>query len=52
MIPAHWEGDSGYYDAPRRLLTAMPGVKLVEMENNRERSLCCGAKSLGVLQFG
>ncbi len=31
------------FDAPRQLLTAMPGLKLVEMENNRERALCCGA---------
>ncbi len=31
------------FDAPRQLLTAMPGLKLVEMEYNRERSLCCGA---------
>lgn len=31
------------FDEPRKLLTSMPGVKLVEMENNRERSLCCGA---------
>lgn len=31
------------FDAPRLLLTSMPGVKLIEMENNHERSLCCGA---------
>jgi heterodisulfide reductase subunit D len=31
------------FDQPRQLLTGMPGVKLVEMEYNRERSLCCGA---------
>jgi Fe-S oxidoreductase len=31
------------FDEPRQLLTGMSGVKLVEMEHNRERSLCCGA---------
>lgn len=29
------------YDEPRVLLEAIPGVKLVEMDRNRERSLCC-----------
>ena len=31
------------FDAPRLLLNGMPGLKLVEMESNRERALCCGA---------
>ncbi len=31
------------FEQPRQLLAAMPGVKLVEMEYNRETSLCCGA---------
>ncbi|MBU1340212.1 MAG: 4Fe-4S dicluster domain-containing protein [Proteobacteria bacterium] len=30
------------FDAPRRVLENIPKLKLVEMENNRERSLCCG----------
>lgn len=32
----------GLYDEPRRILEAIPGVDLVEMEHNREDSLCCG----------
>jgi heterodisulfide reductase subunit D len=31
------------FEEPRQLLNGMSGVKLVEMENNREKSLCCGA---------
>lgn len=29
------------YDEPRAILEAIPGIKLVEMDRNRERSLCC-----------
>ncbi|HHS96664.1 MAG TPA: (Fe-S)-binding protein [Chloroflexi bacterium] len=32
----------GVFDAPRRILAAIPGVTLVEMEENQEGSHCCG----------
>lgn len=34
--------NSGIYEEPRQLITAVPGVKLVEMERNRNNSFCCG----------
>jgi succinate dehydrogenase/fumarate reductase iron-sulfur protein len=33
---------SGIYEEPRTVLAAIPGVKLVEMKDTRENSLCCG----------
>ena len=34
--------NSGVYDAPRNILSQIPGLKLVELENNRQLSVCCG----------
>jgi heterodisulfide reductase subunit D len=33
---------SAVYDPPRRIIQAIPGVELVEMEDNRDTALCCG----------
>jgi len=37
----------GIYEAPRKALTSLYGVELVEMERNRELSFCCGARAQG-----
>lgn len=31
------------YNAPRDVLTSIPGLELVEMKNNRSKAFCCGA---------
>jgi len=33
---------SGIYDAPRKLIEAIPGLELKEMPRSRENALCCG----------
>ena len=34
--------NSKVYDAPRNILKKIPGLKLVELENNRQLCVCCG----------
>ena len=34
---------SGVYESPREVIAAIPNVKLVEMEYNREEAHCCGS---------
>jgi len=43
--PCHLARHGGEYEKPREILRAIPGVKLVEMEHNREECLCCGGVS-------
>jgi Fe-S oxidoreductase len=31
------------FDAPRKILKSIPGLKLIEMERHHNRSFCCGA---------
>ncbi|MBI4529866.1 MAG: (Fe-S)-binding protein [Deltaproteobacteria bacterium] len=40
--PCHFGRGCGVYDAPRKVLCSVPGVKLVEMERNRRWAWCCG----------
>jgi heterodisulfide reductase subunit D len=41
--PCHLGRELEIYDAPREILSAIPGIELVEMETKREAALCCGA---------
>lgn len=34
---------NGIYDQPRNILKSMPSARMVEMEKNGEKSMCCGA---------
>jgi Fe-S oxidoreductase len=36
-------GVDGVYEAPRAILKALPGVRLIEMERIKEYSWCCGS---------
>jgi len=40
--PCHLGRHAGVYDAPRRILSSVPRLKLIEMRNSREKSRCCG----------
>jgi len=35
----------GVYDSPRKVITSIPGVELIEMGRNRENALCCGVSA-------
>jgi Fe-S oxidoreductase len=40
--PCYLGRHHGEYNAPRDILTSIPGVKLIEMPKNKDKALCCG----------
>jgi heterodisulfide reductase subunit D len=40
--PCHLGRHGGVYEQPRRVLSKIPGVSLVEMQHNRKDANCCG----------
>ncbi len=45
--PCYLGRHASIYEPPRRILAAIPGVTLIEMQNSRERTFCCGGGSGG-----
>lgn len=40
--PCYLGRHHGQYDAPRKILSSIPGIKINEMDKNKEKALCCG----------
>jgi Fe-S oxidoreductase/nitrate reductase gamma subunit len=40
--PCYLGRHHGEYDAPRDILDSVPGLKVIEMEKNKDKSQCCG----------
>ncbi len=50
--PCYLGRHASVYDAPRRILESIPGITLLEMQNSRERSFCCGGGGGGSWKNG
>jgi Fe-S oxidoreductase len=51
--PCHLSRGIKDYQSARRVIEALPGVELVEMEHNKEEALCCGGMaSIAYPEYG
>ncbi|MGQ9502082.1 MAG: (Fe-S)-binding protein [Anaerolineae bacterium] len=50
--PCYLGRANGVFEAPRQLLSAIPGIELVEMPHHRTTSLCCGGGGGGMWMDG
>lgn len=50
--PCYLGRHNGEYEAPRRLLTAIPGLRVVEMDHCKYNSFCCGGGGGGMWMDG
>ena len=46
--PCYLGRHNNIYEEPRDVLRAIPGIEFIEMERNRESSLCCGGGGGGL----
>ncbi len=45
--PCHYGRESGEWEPSRKLIEAVPGLRLVEMSRNRSETACCGGPATG-----
>ncbi len=46
--PCYLGRHNGIYEAPRKILASIPGIKIVEIKTNRDRSFCCGGGDINL----
>ncbi len=49
--PCYLGRHNAIYEAPRQVLQSIPGLELIEMQKNKERSHCCGGGGGGAWQI-